>query len=97
MTELRHQHVRLATDVMARPVGKELFILNVRNERYFGLDEVGARMFSLLTQGASVGEALGQLETEYAVDPETLCRDIEGLIQELARYELIQVVATLEP
>ena len=97
MSELHHQHIRLAPDVMARPVGKELFILNVTNERYFGLDEIGSRMFSLLTQGASVGEVLGKLETEYAVDPETLCKDVEGLIQDLARHELIQVVATPEP
>ena len=56
MSDLHHQHVRLAPDVMARTVGKELFILSVTKERYFGLDEIGSRMFSLLTQGASVGE-----------------------------------------
>jgi len=94
MSELRHQHIRLAPDVMARRVGNELFILNVKTERYFGLDEVGSRTFFLLTDGASVGEALGQLETEYAVDPETLSKDIEGLIRQLAEHELIQVVAT---
>jgi hypothetical protein len=93
MNLLHQQCIRLSPDVMARRVGDEVFILNIKSECYFGLDDVGARMFALLTEGASVGETLQQLEMEYDVDPVVLRRDIEGLINELIRQQLIQMVA----
>jgi hypothetical protein len=94
MTLFDQQRISLAPDVMARRVGQEVFILSVRSESYFGLDEVGSRMFALLTEGASVGDTLRQIETEYAVDPELLRRDLQTLIGEMARHELIQIVST---
>jgi hypothetical protein len=96
MDTFLQQSIRLSPDVMARRVGKELFILSVRSECYFGLDEVGARMFTLLTQGASIGDTLTRLEVEYAADLEILRRDLESLIGELARHQLIEIVANPE-
>jgi hypothetical protein len=97
MNMLLQQSIKLSPDVMARRVGDELFILNVKSECYFGLDEIGARMFALLTGGASVGDTLKQLEAEYDADPEVLRRDLAGLIDELARYRLIESTTHSEP
>ena len=91
------QSIKLSPDVMARRVGNELFILSVKSECYFGLDEIGARMFALLTGGASVGETLRHLEMEYDADPAVLQRDLERLISELTRHQLIESVTPLEP
>jgi hypothetical protein len=96
MNLLLQQSIKLSPDVMARRVGDELFILSIKSECYFGLDEIGARMFALLTDGASVGDTLRQLEMEYDADPEVLRRDLENLIGELARYHLIESVANLQ-
>jgi hypothetical protein len=97
MNILLQHSIKLSPGVMARRVGKEMFILSVKSECYFGLDEVGSRMFSLLTEGASVGDTLRLLESEYAADREKLRSDLESLIQELARHELIEIVASPEP
>ena len=88
------QSIKLSPDVMARRVGNETFILSIKSECYFGLDEVGSRMFALLTEGASIGDTLRQLESEYAADREMLQTDLEALIVELSRYHLIEVVDT---
>lgn len=96
MNTFHRQRIKLSSDVMARRIGKEFFILSIKSECYYGLDEVGSRMFALLTEGASVGDTLKQLEIEYAVDPEVLRSDLKGLIDELARRELIQIVANPE-
>ncbi len=96
MSVYSHQRIQIPPDVMARRVGKEYFILNVKRECYFGLDEVGARMFALLTEGSSIDDVLRQLEIEYSADPERLRQDLEGLILELARHELIEIVARPE-
>ena len=94
MNMLLHQSIKLAPDVMARRVGKETFILSVKSESYFGLDEVGSRIFALLTGGASVGDTLQQLECEYDADREKLQSDLVSLIGELSRHELIEIVAS---
>jgi hypothetical protein len=96
MSAFSHQRIQLSPDVMARRIGKEFVILNVKRECYFGLDEVGARMFALLTEGSSIEDVLRQLELEYSADPERLRQDLEGLIGELVRHELIQIVARPE-
>jgi hypothetical protein len=97
MNSFLQQSIKLSPDVMARRVGNEIFILSVKSECYFGLDEVGARMFALLTEGTSVGDTLRQLEVEYAADLNILQRDLEGLIAELARHQLIEIVTSPEP
>jgi hypothetical protein len=94
MNMLLQQFMRLSPDVMARRVGKETFILSVKSECYFGLDEIGSRMFVLLTEGASVGDTLRQMESEYAVEREKLESDLVSLIGELARHQLIEIVAS---
>ena len=96
MDTFLQQYIRLSPEVMARQIGKQMFILSVKSECYFGLDEVGSRMFALLTEGASVGDALTQLEVEYAADSEVLRRDLAGLIGELTRHQLIEIVTSPE-
>ena len=92
MSALSQQRIRLLPEVMARRVGTEIFFLNVERACYYGLEEVGARMFSLLTEGLSVEDVVARLQIEYSVEPEVLRRDIESLIGELTRHELIQLV-----
>ena len=96
MDPLLQQSIKLSPDVMARHVGKQLFILSVKTECYFGLDEVGSRMFALLTAGASVGDTLDQLEAEYAADQDVLRRDLESLIGQLSSHQLIEIVTNPE-
>ena len=96
MDTFLQQSIRLSPNVMARHVGKQLFILSVKTECYFGLDEVGSRMFTLLTGGASVGDTLEQLEIEYAADLDVLRRDLENLIGKLSSHHLIEIVTNTE-
>ena len=86
------QCFKVAPDVMARRVGDEVFILSIQRQCYFGLDEVGSRMFGMLSEGASAGETLRQLEQEYSVEPELLRRDFENLVSELAKHQLIEAL-----
>src|SRR5690349_18334491 len=97
MTTSLTQCFKLAPDVMARRVGGEVFILSIQRQCYFGLDEVGARIFALLSDGSSTGAILHQLEEEYSVDPELLRQDFENLIAELSRHELIETVPEHQP
>jgi hypothetical protein len=80
-------------EVMARQVGEEIVILDLNSGTYFGLDPVGARIWALLSEGKSIGEACEILLEEYEVDVSQLEQDITKLVSELVEKKLV----TLEP
>jgi len=66
-------------------------LLNLDNERYYGLDDVGTRMLSVLTSSDSVQSAWLQLVDEYDVDREVLREDLVTLVELLLEQGLVEV------
>jgi len=77
--------------VLARNLEGESVVLNLKTEKYFGLDEVGTRMWTLLTDATSIQSAYDSLAAEYDVEPTQLRADIEKLIGELVEHGLLTV------
>jgi hypothetical protein len=76
--------------VVTRAVSGTTVLLNTETGRYFTLDEIGTRSWTLLTSCASIGEARDRLLAEFAADPAALTRDLEALVDELARRGLVE-------
>lgn len=76
-------------DAMAREVGGELVILHLGRGVYFGLDEVGTRIWQLLDEGLTLAAVGDRLEEEYDVERTTLDRDLEALIGQLLEHDLV--------
>jgi hypothetical protein len=83
------QRVTVPKDVLVRILDGEAVLLNLDSESYFGLDEVGARMWTLLTESDSIQTAYDALLEEYDVEPEQLRADLTDLIDQLAQHGLI--------
>jgi hypothetical protein len=66
-------------------------LLDLRSESYFGLDNVGTRIWRLVEQGNDLARVHSTLMAEYDVDATRLERDIATLIQELAEAGLVDV------
>ena len=83
---------RLATPdhVLFREVDGESVLLNLETEKYLGLDDVGTRIWLLLTSEASIDTALLKLKTEYDVEDKRLRADVEQLINELLDQGLVE-------
>jgi hypothetical protein len=81
--------------VLAREIGGEMVLLDVEAGIYFGLNEVGTRIWSLLAEGATLGEVEERLLGELEVDRETLETDLRGLVRDLTAQGLIDVVPDL--
>ena len=77
--------------VLVRPIDAECVLLNINNERYFGLNEVGTRMWTTLTSAQSIQAAYEALLHEYRVDAEQLRQDLQSLVGELVENGLIEV------
>jgi hypothetical protein len=81
----------LPQDVLISNVQGESVLLNLNSERYFGLDEVGTRMLSVLTTSNSIQTAYEALLEEYEVENEALRRDLADLIDRLVDQGLLEV------
>jgi hypothetical protein len=77
--------------VVMQDVEGESVLLNLDSECYFGLDEVGTRMWAVLTAAASIQEAYEALLAEYDVAPEVLREDMEELIGQLVENSLLEL------
>jgi hypothetical protein len=84
--------VKVPAETLAREIDGELVIISVTQETYFGLDEVGTRIWQLLTTSPRIQDAFDTLLDEFDVDSETLAGDLGRLVGELEAHGLIKLV-----
>ncbi len=80
-----------AGDLLASSFGQELVILSLRDGVYYGLEDVGARIWQLLQRPIAVSAIRDALVAEYDVEPERCGRDLRALLRDLAGRGLIEV------
>jgi Coenzyme PQQ synthesis protein D (PqqD) len=79
--------------VLFRDLDGEAVLLDSTRGTYFGLNEVGTRAWALLAGGATLAEALAALLADFEAPREQVWPDLQALVRELARHELVEVVA----
>jgi hypothetical protein len=70
-------------------LGDEAVLLNTDTGVYFGLDDVGTRIWTLLAEGLSETQIHGQLLSEYAVDGDLLGADIAHFLRQLEDHGIV--------
>jgi hypothetical protein len=83
--------VSVPPDVLIQELEGESVLLNLESERYFGLDDVGTRMWAVLSKSESLQGAYEALLAEYEVDPDLLRRDLLALVERLVENGLVEV------
>ena len=81
--------MRIAPNVMIQELAGESVILDLKSERYLGLDEVGTRMWRVLLESPSIQAAHEILLAEYEVTQEQLESDLSGFVDRLLEMGLI--------
>lgn len=82
--------ISISRDVMVRKVGDESVLLDLKTERYLGLDDISARFWDILTSGGSIQSAYETLLAEFEVDPDRLRIDLDDFVQELVEFGLVE-------
>jgi len=72
----------------------EMVLLDLVHGLYFSLDDVGARMFVLMTEHGQLKAVHQALLEEYAVDSQQLEQDLLELTGQLVANGLLQVRAS---
>jgi hypothetical protein len=81
--------MRLSPDVVFRDLDGEAVILDLASGRYFGLNAVGTRIWTLLDQGMPIEQIVRTVAAEYDADAEQIDRDVTALIEDLSSRGLI--------
>lgn len=77
--------------------GGVVIILGLTDGLYFELDEVGARVWSLLQQSSPLQSVLDVLLEEYDVGRTQCEQDLLQLVDELIDRDLVQVIDRASP
>ena len=81
--------VSVGADVHVREFDGSLVILDLARGDYFGVDEVGAKLWEGLARGESPAEVAAAIGPDYDVDPGVLERDLVRLTDELVARGLV--------
>ena len=79
------------SDQVSSELNDDIVILNLSSGTYYGLNEVGARVWQLIQQPRCVGEIHSLLLDEYDVTPDACHQELLKLLQELKKAGLIEV------
>jgi hypothetical protein len=79
-----------ARDQLSSEVGGETVILNLPAGLYFGLDEVGTRVWALVQRPLSVDRICEALMQEFDVETERCERAVLDFLAEMERAGLVE-------
>lgn len=78
-------------DQAAAELAGEVLILSLQTGAYYGLSDVGARIWDLLGTSPRVSELCARIVSEYDVEPDRCSRDVLALLQALVDRGLVEV------
>jgi hypothetical protein len=90
MTTLTTQ-VTVPERVLFRDLAGEAVLLDLQSGLYYGLNETGTRMWSLLVQHGQIEPALHALLAEYDAPEDRLKRELLGFVEELTSRSLLSL------
>ena len=79
-------------DLMTAPADRDMVILNLAKGNYVALDEIGRRIWELLSVPRYAADLCRQLSAEFDATPEQIAADVLPFLNELQAENLVQIV-----
>jgi len=83
---------RAISDHLFSDLAGEAVLLSLRNGKYYGVNHVGAAIWSAIQQSSSLAEIEAVLMKEYEVDEETCRSEVKSFLDTMIREELVDVL-----
>lgn len=80
-----------ACNQVSTEVGEDVAILNLDSGIYYGLSQVGARIWGLITEPKTIRQIQEDVCSEYDVQPDKCYEDLRAFFTRLADAELVDV------
>jgi hypothetical protein len=78
-------------DQVSSDLAGETVLLSMESAMYYGLEQVGSRIWELVREPIRVSDLRDIITREYEVEPERCEADVLGFLRELAGKGLIEV------
>lgn len=78
-------------DCAVTEVGEEIILLHLGNGTYYGLNETGHYLWSLLKEGATFPQMLEGMENRFDADKALLEQDLHAFLAGLIEHDLLLV------
>jgi hypothetical protein len=92
MTAITRTSIVVASrDQVGSDLGGETVLLGLKSARYYGLADVGARIWELLEAPIAVSKICETICREYDVAPDRCEADVIRFLDDLAENELVEV------
>lgn len=89
--DLSATHVQVTSDQVSSDLDGEEVILNLKDGTYYGLNEVGARIWTLLQETPALHHVRNQIVEEFDVGAEQCEQDLIALVKDLEEAGLVTV------
>jgi Coenzyme PQQ synthesis protein D (PqqD) len=90
MSDSLPSSVGIADAVLYQELEDEVVLLNMANQQYYGLNDVGAQMWKCLLETGDFSAACDNLCRSYEADPTVVRADLEGLVRDLLAAGLLK-------
>ncbi len=82
---------RISPDVLFRELAGEAVLLDLKSQRYFGLDAIGTRVWQLLGERQQMAGVLQAMLDEFDVEESQLRQDVAAFLRQLKEAGLIEL------
>ena len=79
------------SDLLFSNMDDEVVMMNIEKGEYYGLDEIGSRIWQIIENPVTLDELIQVLVEEYDVDRETCRIDVVVFIEELRKKDLVNI------
>ncbi len=83
------RRVRVAANTLSREVQGETVLLQLDRGEYFGLDEIGTRVWQLITERGDLDAVRAALAEEFDADADQISLDLRELVDALLERQLL--------
>jgi hypothetical protein len=87
-----HMRVRRIDDVLDTEIDEQTVMMDIDQGRYFGLNQTGTRIWTLLSQPIVIGDLCGRLTEEFDISREQCEQQLIDFLENLLDRGLLQVV-----
>ncbi len=90
--EITLAHRAMCSDeVLFQGAGEEAVLLDLASERYFQLDPIGTRIWTMLGEDEHLQHVYDRLCAEYDGDPKNIAKDLLTLVAQLTEAGLVKI------
>ena len=90
-TGTNDQAIIVENNVLFQEIGGEVVLLDIESGEYYGLNEVGSRIWTLIQEGQGASGILSTMLKEYDVSEKLLASDIEQFLFKLQAKGIIHL------